>query len=385
MIIEFHIIQNFGPSNLNSEETGAPKDCVFGGVRRGRISSQCLKRAMREYFRENFTKERNLAERTSRIVGEIAARLERKGKRKHEALRVAETAMSGLGLRLSIKDRSKTEYLFFAGKNEITKLAEVCLAKFDLLLSVYPPDDDGKTARVVKNTARRTIPPAIIDKLKAALDGGKAVDLGLFGRMLADLPEKDREAAAQVAHALSTHRVVPEFDFFTAVDDLQPADLGGSFHLGNFEFNSGCFYRYSNVNVDKLRENLQGDDELTLKTIETYMMAMVNVVPGGRQNSYSTHEVPSFVLAVVRNAGMISLANAFIRPVEPGGIDLISASVAALEDHWQKLSDVFGDAPAAYAVNISGHELTHLKKSELPSLKALVLSVMENIGKRGKR
>ena len=384
MIIEFHIIQNFGPSNLNREETGAPKDCIFGGVRRARISSQCLKRAMREYFRENFTKERNLAERTSRIVGEIAARLERKGKKKHEALRVAETAMSGLGLRLSIKDRSKTEYLVFAGKNEITKLAEVCLAKFDVLLSVYPPDADGKTARVVKNTARRTIPPAIIDKLKAALDGGKAVDLGLFGRMLADLPEKNREAAAQVAHALSTHRVVPEFDFFTSIDDLQPADSGRSFHLGNFEFNSGCFYRYSNINVDKLRENLQGDDELTFKTIETYIMAMVNAVPGGRQNSFSTHEVPSFILAVVRNGGMISLANAFVLPVEPGGTDLISASVAALENHWQKLSDVFGDASGAFAVNISGHELTYLKKSELPSLKALVSSVMDNIGKRGK-
>ncbi len=384
MIIEFHVIQNFGPSSLNLEETGAPKDCIFGGSRRARISSQCLKRAMREYFRENFTQERSLGERTSRIVGEIAARLEKKGKSKLEALRVAETALSGLGLRLSAKDRSKTEYLVFAGNNEITKLAEVCLAKFDQLLSVYPPDAEGKTPRVVKNTARRSISPAIIDKLKAALDGGKAVDLGLFGRMLADLPEKDREAAAQVAHALSTHRVVPEFDFYTAVDDLQPADLGGSFRLGNSEFNSACFYRYSNVNVDKLRENLQGDDELTRKTIETYIMAMANAAPGGRQNSYSTHEVPSFILAVLRNGGMVSLANAFIRSVEPGGTDLISASVAALEDHGQRLSDVFGEPPGAFAVNISSHGLTYLKKTEVPSLKALVSGVMDSIGKRGK-
>lgn len=383
MIIEFHIVQNFGPSNLNREETGAPKDCIFGGARRARISSQCLKRAMREYFQVNFAEERNLAERTSRIVGEIAALLERKGKKKSEALVVAETALSGLGLRLSTKDRSRTEYLVFAGKNEITRLAEICLANFDRLLSVYPPDAGGKTARVLKNTARRAIPQAITDSLQAALDGGKAVDLGLFGRMLADLPEKDREAAAQVAHALSTHRIVPEFDFFTAVDDLQPGDLGGSFHLGNFEFNSGCFYRYSNVDVDKLLENLQDDNELTRKTIETYIMAMVNAVPGGRQNSYSTHEVPSFILVVLRNGGMVSLANAFIRPLEPGDTDLISASVAALEDHWQRLSDVFGEPRGAFAVNISGHELTCLKQAEVPSLKALVSSVMENIGMRG--
>ena len=47
MFIELHILQSFGPSNLNRDEDGNPKDCEFGGVRRARISSQCLKHAIR--------------------------------------------------------------------------------------------------------------------------------------------------------------------------------------------------------------------------------------------------------------------------------------------------------------------------------------------------
>ena len=50
-LIEIHALQNFAPSNLNRDDTGAPKDALFGGTRRARVSSQCLKRAVRQHFR----------------------------------------------------------------------------------------------------------------------------------------------------------------------------------------------------------------------------------------------------------------------------------------------------------------------------------------------
>src|ERR1700726_3904869 len=76
MFIEIHAIQNFAPSNLNRDDTGSPKDCEFGGHRRARVSSQCLKRAVREAFRRDqlLPKDR-LARRTKRFVEEAVKRL----------------------------------------------------------------------------------------------------------------------------------------------------------------------------------------------------------------------------------------------------------------------------------------------------------------------
>lgn len=71
--VEIHAIQNFAPSNLNRDDTGAPKDAFFGGVRRARVSSQCFKRAIREYFKEQ---NRDwVADRTKRVVDALKGRL----------------------------------------------------------------------------------------------------------------------------------------------------------------------------------------------------------------------------------------------------------------------------------------------------------------------
>lgn len=43
MLYEIHMLKNYPSTNLNRDDTGTPKTCVFGGVARGRISSQCLK------------------------------------------------------------------------------------------------------------------------------------------------------------------------------------------------------------------------------------------------------------------------------------------------------------------------------------------------------
>lgn len=106
------------------------------------------------------------------------------------------------------------------------------------------------------------------------LDGEKAVDIALFGRMLADLPVANQNAACQVAHAISTHRVEREFDYFTAVDDRSGDDETGVGMIGQVEFNSATFYRYAVLDLNKLHENLQGDGDLVLCAVETFAKAM---------------------------------------------------------------------------------------------------------------
>ncbi|HMO82186.1 MAG TPA: type I-E CRISPR-associated protein Cas7/Cse4/CasC [Pyrinomonadaceae bacterium] len=328
MILELHLIQNFAPSNLNRSDTGSPKDCIFGGVRRARISSQCFKRAMRTYFREKFEKPENLAERSTRLIEKISQMLIDSGRDEEPSRKAALAALTCIGLKASKKDSTKTEYLLFMGRDELERIAAVCNENFDGL------SDDN-----VSDETKKTVKKALMDLMKE----GKAADLGLFGRMLADLPERNRDAASQVAHAISTHKVGLEFDFFTAVDDLRPEDTAGSDHLGTVEFNSACFYRYANVNIDKLLENLQNDEELTKATVAAYIRAAVEALPTGKQNSFATHEKPSLVYAIVRDAGMMSLANAFEKPVyDPKG-GVVDRSVESLVEHYGKVTSVYGD------------------------------------------
>ena len=353
MILELHIIQNFAPSNLNRNDTGAPKDCIFGGSRRARISSQCFKRAMREHFRSNFEAQNNLAERSTRLLEAITKQLVSiSQKDESEAKGVVEAAMNGLKMSIKDKEKGKTQYLIFLGREEIKSITKLCLENYDELLAVAPSAIEGMSAKEAKEAAKKSVPDAIVKVLQKVLDGGKAADLALFGRMLADLPDKNRDASSQVAHAISTHKTGVEFDFFTAVDDLKPEDTAGSDHLGTVEFNSACFYRYANLNVEKLRENLQGDGELTRATVEAFMRAAVEAIPTGKQNSFATHEKPSFVLAAVSDAGKCSLANAFEKPVRAEEWNaetnqkregLVMNSIEKLAAHYGKLNRVYGD------------------------------------------
>jgi CRISPR system Cascade subunit CasC len=174
-----------------------------------------------------------------------------------------------------------------------------------------------------------------------ALKGSQAADLALFGRMIADKPEINIEAASQVAHAISTHEVSTMFDFYTAVDDLKLEDTTGAGMMGTVEFNSACFYRYANIDVNALAKSL--DAELAQRTIWAFIHASVNAIPTGKQNSMAAHNKPSFVMAVVREDSACNLANAFLKPARPGREqDLCQASMRQLDEHWGKLSGMYG-------------------------------------------
>ncbi|MBB6100010.1 CRISPR system Cascade subunit CasC [Deinobacterium chartae] len=369
-VLEIHILQNFAPSNLNRDDTGSPKDAFFGGVRRARISSQSFKRAMRTYFREQqLLKPDELAVRTKRVVDALTERLEEMGRDLSEANARVVAALGGMGLKA---DEDKSQYLLFLGEREIARIAQLIHERWDELNVAEA--EGGKKGKDAKKAAKAAIPADLSKQLRGLLDGGKAVDLALFGRMLADLPERNADAAAQVAHALGTSRAEREFDFYTAVDDLKPEDTAGADMLGTVEFVSATYYRYANVDLEQLTKNLQGDTDLALRGLEAFLRASIFAAPSGKQNTFAAHNLPSFVAFTVRrNASPRSLANAFETPVQPlGRQGLIEGSVQALVKEWQQLDGKFGQGgQTAYLATVSVPEGIP-GAQEAPNVDALV-------------
>lgn len=348
-LLEIHILQNFVPSNLNRDDTGSPKDCMFGGSRRARISSQALKRAMRKYVRDNqLLPDGHLAERSRRFNQTIAASLVSRGRDAETAAKVVEAALGGMGLKL---DEGKTEYLIFLGSSELARITDLIDENWEGL-SVVAVDKKAK---------KKDLAAAVPDELKKALnsairdrgEGGDAVDLALFGRMLADKPGKNQDAACQVAHAISTHRVEKEFDYYTAVDDLlDPSEDSGAGMLGTVEYNSACFYRYLAIDLNQFKANLKGDDELLHKGLDAFLRAAVMAIPTGKQNSFAAHNPPSFIaLRHRKNGPPINLANAFEEPVWLGGRSkaksLSAGSAEKLASHWESLDGFYGNGGSA--------------------------------------
>jgi CRISPR system Cascade subunit CasC len=344
MKIELHMIQNFAPACLNRDDTNSPKDCEFGGIRRARISSQCIKRAIRKCFaEEGLLPDENLAKRTKRLVETVTAKLIEQGKEEAQAQQVVQAAVGGLGL--GVDSDGQTQYLLFLGQSGIDALIEVCNKHWLELVKVVP-QDTAKDAKAAKKAAKELISDkAMRDELQQVLDGSRASDLALFGRMLADMPNGNIDAACQVAHAISTNKVAMEMDFFTAVDDLKTAkDDAGAGMMGVIGYNSSCFYRYACIDYRQLVSNLGGDIDLSRKTVGAFLRASALAIPSGKQNTFAAHSRPDFILAVVREKGApLSLANAFVMPVRPGNqTSITQASVDQLADYWGRVTGVYG-------------------------------------------
>ena len=342
LFIEFHLIQNFAPSNLNRDDTGAPKDAIFGGHRRARVSSQCFKRAIRLSSAEAATiPAENQGVRTKKLKQLLETRLVELGRA--DASTRVEAALAGAGLKL--KDDGKTEYLLFLGQGEIEAFAQLIDKHWDQL-AVAPAPDGKKT----KKEAKASLPPEIVKEAKALLNGQKAVDVAMFGRMLADMPGVNQDAACQVAHAISTHKVEREFDYFTAVDDRAEKGEPQVEMISQNEFNSATFYRYAVIDAAKLVKNLQDDKQLALTGINAFVQAMARAIPTGKQNTFAAHNPPSFVGVVLRHASPFNLANAFEKPVWPkADKELTALSVIELAKHDAQLTAFYGDGKDAWA------------------------------------
>lgn len=379
-IVEIHVLQNFAPSNLNRDDTGAPKDALFGGTRRARISSQCAKRAVRQFFGDQVAQgllsADDLAQRSKRVLEVLTGILVENGR---DPIAAKEKAKLALGaMELAIKDEGKTEYLLFLGQREIAGIADVVNEKWDALVAPKAPAVEGKKPGKAKKQAAQGIDAEIRKALEKVFNGGKAVDVALFGRMLADMPEKNQNAACQVAHALSTHAVEREFDFYTAVDDLKPEDTAGADMMGTVEFNSACFYRYAVVDWEKLGQNLQNDTELAARGLRAFLEGFVVAEPTGKQNTFAAHNPPEFVLATVcRNTAPRNLANAFETAIRARE-NLTRSSANALLGKAKSLQAAYGGETTAFVLDLSGAEVGDLAEP-VASLAALLDAVIAEV------
>lgn len=372
LFVEFHLIQNFAPSNLNRDDTGAPKDALFGGHRRARVSSQCFKRAIRLKTAEmGLLPLQTQAVRTKKLKELLVQALAQLNRSSADSR--IDIALDAAGLKL--KDDGKTEYLLFLGQGEISALAQLIDLYWDTLGAASP--SDGK---ITKKEAKASAPDDVRKAAKTLLNGQKSVDVALFGRMLADLPAVNQDAACQVAHALSTHRVEREFDYFTAVDDQNNDDESGAGMIGQIEFNSATFYRYAVIDVHKLIANLQQDRDLALAGLGAFVQAMARAIPTGKQNTFAAHNPPSFVGVVLRHASPFNLANAFEKPVwARQDQELTALSVAKLADQDNKIAAVYGDGKDAWAYLDLTSAWPTDKGSSLPNLDALAQWVKQQV------
>lgn len=358
MFIELHMIQNFAPSNLNRDDTNNPKDCEFGGYRRARISSQCMKRAIRNHQVFSATTEAGIGQRTKWLTRLISRPLQDAGKSEEDALAVARSFAEAYAGKM---DTDRTSVLLYLSPGEVKTMTATLLENWDDVLVEAQSEKKGSN---IQNLVK--------DIIKETKDRTSAPDIALFGRMLADKPELSLDAACQVAHAISTHRVNMEMDYYTAIDDLLEGEEAGAGMVGFTSFNSACFYRYARIDWDQLVANLDGDAGLANRTVEGFLRASVAAVPTGKQNAFAAQNPPSFLLAVVRTDGMSwSLANAFEAPVRAEGNNgLVAPSIAALDAYWGQLQQMYGGngmTAAALALDTEA-PMTNLAGARLPDL-----------------
>lgn len=345
MIVELHLIQNFSPSCLNRDDANAPKSCEFGGYPRARISSQCLKRAIRKYFADKSNElflETDLAVRSKLLIERLVTLLGNSGKDSTMARKIVTFVIED---QLIVKD-SKTSTILFLGSDEINRLHDAFLSLWDKLVAIKGSIDEPTSAIINKKTLQSERTRLISNIFDVFKRGTKAVDIALFGRMIAELPDLNMHvnAACQVAHAISTNKSTMELDFYTAAEDLQCLGGSGTAMMGIVEYNSSCFYRYSLLDVGQLNVNLQRDNALTTLSAIAYVKASVFAIPAGKQNSMAAHNLPSYIRAIVRDRGSPrSLANAFLTPVQSiGGDNLVVESIRKLEGYNNSLCNMYG-------------------------------------------
>jgi len=330
-LIELHILQSFPVSCLNRDDVGAPKTATFGGATRARISSQCLKRAIRKQAQEMSPK-LFAGNRSRLIVTPLADALKKHGVEEAKATDIAKDVGDYLATADKAAEKKgelKVKTLMFLSPAEVDAVAKV-LAE---ILKKEP-----KAKELEKAVAKACKSAALND----------AADIAIFGRMVASDHSLTLEGAGLFSHALSTHKADNDIDFFSAVDDLQPQEQAGAGMTGTLEFTSAVYYRYVGLNLGLLGDDshlgvLSAEDRRTV--IDTFLRAAVLAVPGARKNSMNANTLPGYVLGLVKDKGQpLQLVNAFEKPVRTSsGNGFIQPSVREELLHLRKLEDFLGE------------------------------------------
>lgn len=349
MLVEIHMLQNHSSSNLNRDDTGSPKDCVFGGARRARISSQCLKRTIRRSDLFQSAISDNLATRTRKLPELVKERLVQAGL-SEEMAEIAAKKASGFGN----KDGKENEKALETAQTMLLTDADIQVVS-DILMEAA---QQAKTPEAFAKVGAKELQDHPLLKNYRPI----TVDVALFGRMITSDAFRDAEASAQVAHAVSTHKVDQEFDYFTAVDDLmgdkEAMEDAGADMIGDVEFNSACYYKYISIDVCGLIHNLTGkrlgnravskEDEqralqLATVTVGAFLEAAALITPSGKQNTFAAHQPPALILVEARPKRVpISYANAFVLPVRPSEHkSIVLQSMEKLAEHANQLTEGF--------------------------------------------
>jgi len=338
-IIEFHILQSFPVSCLNRDDVGSPKSAIVGGVPRARVSSQCWKRQVRlemnkldvihgdrtKLISEMIAKvclTKGATEEQAKACGDkieqifIKKKEEKKPKKAKEGEVIEEVANAG---------NDKTDTLLFLSPKEIDILSEAFLKQGFNPDAVITQKDAKKQAKEMA---------ALIGSVSEAVD---ALDIVLFGRMVAQAAELNVEASCSFAHAISTHKSSSEVEFFTAVDDLQTEQGAG--HMGSLEFNSATYYRYISLNIGQLYDSLAGQS--LPDAIDAFTKALFVAVPSARQTTMSGASPWDFAKIFVRKGQRLQVP--FEKPVvkaKDGGF--LQPSIQALTDYLSKAEKLHG-------------------------------------------
>ncbi len=338
MLIEVHMLKNYPPVNLNRDETGSPKTCLFGGVQRGRISSQCLKRSWRTS--EIFQNLNSSGIRTRKLPEEVKTRLIEMGvdPRIAEEAKVKLTGIANKDGKTS--SDGKTAQIIFYSREEIDAVAR----KVKEII-----DEDGSLKVFQKRKAKDFAELFTDLKLLPV-----SADIALFGRMVTSENFLDIDASMQVAHAISTHGVNRESDFYTAMDDLlRSEDEAGAGMMGDIDYNSCCYYEYASVSLDSLRSNLSkapDPEDLIRKIIPSLLRAMAFSNPSGKQNTFAGHVMPDlFMIECCESNVPMSYVNAFETPVPAWG-----RNPEIVKNSVERLAEYADCMDSAYSIPLTG-------------------------------
>ncbi len=335
MLYEIHMLKNYPATNLNRDETGAPKTCEFGGAVRGRISSQCLKRTWRtsELFKELVGQE-NLGIRTRTLPELVAAKLLERGN-DPELVQEIKGKVSGIANKdgAENKDPSKTAQIAFYSNQDIEAVTN-CVEQYIL---------KNPSVKDIKKIKAKDI----LADIKDANVRPITLDIALFGRMVTSNAFRDVEASMQVAHAVSTNRIVLESDYYTAMDDMldgQTMENSGAANIGDVDYNSSCYYLYASVDSDALVKNLEYSEDaedIVKKAIPAIIRTMALTNPSGKQNSFAGNVLPSAVLVECKEKKIpVSMVNAFAEPVS--NRELVKDSIDRLAKECNMLNRNYG-------------------------------------------
>jgi len=366
--LALHILQSFPVACLNRDDLNSPKTAIFGGVQRARVSSQSWKRAIRELAKEQLPQKMK-GERTRLLIGALVKKLTNQGLPENVIPILAEMAAEQISKIDSKKDADgyyKVTTLCFLSDEEFGAIVEAMVNNDDLKkaasdlskLLITPPKDEDEAKKKIEKARKaceKLITKDSVGKAIKSVQLKDAADIALFGRMVANDHSLTVEGAAMFSHALSTHKVDNEIDFFSAVDDLQPKEDAGAGMTGTLEFNSATYYRFAALNLDMLKDKehlgtLSPDERK--EVVKAFVKATLMAIPGARKNSMNANTFPGFVLGIVQKEGHpVQLVNAFEKPAwSKGGKGLFENSVEMLKTEYEQLKTTWGLQEDAKAV-----------------------------------